>query len=202
MAFSTQKDFLTFNFPMNRKKSENLIKTYESCTDTRAWSMDNTKRAKYLAEIVQKMKQMPVTGIDGAGDGSRYFSEAELEQMSQAELVAHVLELYKNIQNKNTELKATEKLLKDASEKFESIDKVIRENKELRNEIKASKDKIIQLEKMKEEKLQERLSHELLEKVEMIHDLRVGSLYSSITGKKYDNELCFTRPKTQISSHN
>lgn len=174
MAFSTQKDFLTFNFPMNRKKSENQIKTYDSCTDTRAWSMDNTKRAKYLAEIVQKMKKMPVTGVDGAGDGSKYFSEMELEQMPQADLVAHVLDLYKNIQSKNNELKATEKLLKDASEKFSSIDEVLRENKELRNEIKASKDKLLELKKIKDEKVQERLSHELIEKVEVIHDLRVG----------------------------
>lgn len=171
MAFSTQKDFLTLNIPVNRKKSENQIKTYESCTDTRAWCMDNTKRAKYLAEIVQKMKTMP--RVDGAGDGSRYFSEMELDQMSQTELVTHVLELYKNIQSKNDELKATEKLLKDASEKFDSIDEVVRENKELRNELQTSKDKILHLENIKDEKIQERLSHELIEKVELIHDLRV-----------------------------
>lgn len=169
MAFSTQKDFLTFNFPMNRKKSENQIKTFESCTDTRAWSMDNTKRAKYLADIVQKMKQMPVSVIDGAGDGRRYFSEAELEQMSQSELFAHVLDLYKNIQSKDNELKATEKLLKDAAEKFESIDEVLRENKELRNEIKASREKIQQLERKN--------GDELLEKVEMIYDLRVSAFF-------------------------
>lgn len=184
MAFSTQKDFLHMSFtdlPFGRKKSEIKLKTYESCTDARAWSMDSTKRAKYLEDILQNVRMRK---HDGSGDAGRFFTREELEVMSQEELIDHILSLYKNIQVKNNELKATEQLLHDASKKFESIDKVIQENKELQNEVEASKERLKTIEierqelqkKLKHDKqaINDRLSQELLDKSAKVNDLMVS----------------------------
>lgn len=67
MAFSTQKQFLKIGYIINdpeqqrlplRKKSDALIKTYDSCLDARAWSMDKTKRAQYLADVVNQISDV------------------------------------------------------------------------------------------------------------------------------------------------
>jgi len=59
MAFSTQKDFFKIGFfnddsksAIRRKRSDGALKTYNSCTDIRSWSLDGEKRARYLYDLI------------------------------------------------------------------------------------------------------------------------------------------------------
>lgn len=170
MAFSTQKDFITptFNgFPATSRKSEAQLKSYASCFDTRAWSLDNTNRAKYLADVVHRMRSTLGPG-DGSGDGTRFYTREELEMFSQEDLIQHILGLYENVKSKNCELKATEKLLHEAAEKFNSIDGVIQENKELLAQIKATKEEI--------KCINRKFGDNILEKTEENHSLKASIL--------------------------
>lgn len=171
MAFSTQKDFITPTFnglPATSRKSEAQLKSYASCFDTRAWSLDNQNRSKYLADVVHRIRNIK-SPCDGAGDGTRYFTREELEEFSPADLIQHILCLYENVKSKNCELKATEKLLHDASEKFKSIDSVIQENRELLEQIKATKEEI--------KCLNRKFGDNILEKTEENHSLKVRFLW-------------------------
>lgn len=68
MAFSTQKDFLNIDFLKDQTytvaaantQNRLIMKTYKSCTDTRAWSMESKKRAKYLWDAVQRKSNVGI----------------------------------------------------------------------------------------------------------------------------------------------
>ncbi|XP_055621782.1 uncharacterized protein LOC129765461 [Toxorhynchites rutilus septentrionalis] len=80
MAFSTQREFLNIHFrnePQNlpeRKPSVGQLKTYESCTDLRAWSLDKMLSSQYLLDLVHKARfRRPSQQTDGDYELSREY---------------------------------------------------------------------------------------------------------------------------------
>lgn len=103
MAFSMQNDFVSLpyeEFPSVSLKSETKLKTFDSCTDARAWSFDNSKKAKYLSDILQKLRP-DSTALTGGGDGLTCFEKEQLEGMSKEQLITHVLTLYEKLNSCN-----------------------------------------------------------------------------------------------------
>lgn len=134
MAFSTQNDFVSLPYaelPPVELKSETKLKTYESCIDIRAWSLDKAKNSKYLVDMVQKIQNDP--GLElGGGDANLRLTKKQLESMTRDELIRHVLGLYEKIENECAEL------TKEVSSKVESGAQTStdEENKDMRLTVK------------------------------------------------------------------
>lgn len=47
---------------VTRKRSEGRMKTYDSCTDNRAWSIDEEEKRKYLLDLVKKPPSVRILG--------------------------------------------------------------------------------------------------------------------------------------------
>ena len=64
MAFSTQKNFLSVAFPIEKendppkKRSDAALKTYPSCVDTRAWALNNEKKSQFISEILHRFPRV------------------------------------------------------------------------------------------------------------------------------------------------
>ena len=62
MAFSTQRAFLNVPYrneepPLpDGKRSDCQLKSYESCTDVRAWSLDPAITSKFLIDVARKSR--------------------------------------------------------------------------------------------------------------------------------------------------
>lgn len=101
MAYSMQNDFVSLpydDFPSVQLKSETKLKTYDSCVDTRAWDLDNSKKSKYLADILQKLK-LNSTLFNGSGDCESFFDKQQLETMTKDQLINHILALYEKVES-------------------------------------------------------------------------------------------------------
>lgn len=57
------------SFLQLKKKSETRIKTYDSCMDSRAWSLDNLQKSVYLNDIVHKFRK-DYSHTAESGDGT------------------------------------------------------------------------------------------------------------------------------------
>lgn len=60
MAYTTQKQFLSVAFlnedPKlpSRKRSDAVLKSYSSCYDTRAWSLDVLKQSQFIGDVANR----------------------------------------------------------------------------------------------------------------------------------------------------
>ncbi|XP_050086557.1 interaptin-like [Anopheles aquasalis] len=76
MAYITQKQFLQPSFwnedPKlpSRKRSEGVLKSYSSCSDTRAWSLDLQKQSQFITDVAHRVLsqagKVPLHSFSGA----------------------------------------------------------------------------------------------------------------------------------------
>jgi hypothetical protein len=145
MAFSTQKDFLKIGFlnqnvnPAIKKRSDAVLKNYESCTDSRAWALDEESRSNYLADIVRRLPgmnaavPMDTTEQNAArGDGENIqlvnlvVNESELRSMSKEALIKLILRLYEARAQQISKAEDTKKLTKSLESTIAELENKIR----------------------------------------------------------------------------
>lgn len=112
MAFSSQRTFGVMKYlnsleDSNRlpttKRSDAAIKRYESCTDSRSWSMEDDRKSQFVYDAVHKKSSFmngtvsnmePSEPIDSS---PRILNEDALRKMSLHQLIDLVLALNKEI---------------------------------------------------------------------------------------------------------
>jgi hypothetical protein len=175
MAFSTQKDFLKIGFlnenlaQTSKKRSDAALKNYESCTDHRAWSLNEESRSNYLVDIVKRLPGLSMSAPTVAADspsGDADFTlpvdlvmeKEDLRKMSKEALIELILKLYQEIKKKDQRLQKLQKqaVELDASVEAASRDSVVLEQE--RNELRTQMGKMLDLEPVLVD-LQGRASH-------------------------------------------
>lgn len=118
MAFSSQRNFGVMKYlnsleDSNRlpttKRSDAAIKRYESCTDSRAWSLEDDRKSQFVYDAVHKksggvsaVAPAPLTDNDIEPSGSidsspRIMNQEALRKMSLQQLIDLILALNKEI---------------------------------------------------------------------------------------------------------
>lgn len=112
MAFSSQRTFGVMKYlnsleDSNRlpsaKRSDAAIKRYESCTDSRSWSMEEDRKSQFVYDAVHK-KSSDVNGtvsntepIGPVDSSPRILNQDALKKMSLQQLIDLILALNKEI---------------------------------------------------------------------------------------------------------
>lgn len=119
MAFSAQRNFGVMKYlnsleDSNRlpttKRSDAAIKRYESCTDSRAWSLEDERKSQFVYDAVHKKSGgvsaaappplTDVNNIESSGSvdsSSRIMNQEALRKMSLQQLIDLILALNKEI---------------------------------------------------------------------------------------------------------
>jgi hypothetical protein len=175
MAFSTQKDFLQIGFlnenlaQTSKKRSDAALKNYESCTDHRAWSLNEETRSNYLVDIVKRLPGLsmsaPIVAADSAsGDadpplpGESVAKNEDLRKMSKEFLIEMITKLQQEIKKKDQRL---QKLQKQTVELGAGVEAAARDSQMIereRNELRGQMEKMLDLEPVLVD-LQGRASH-------------------------------------------
>lgn len=115
MAFSSQRTFGVMKYlnaleDSNRipttKRSDAAIKSYESCTDSRAWSNEDDRKSQFVYDAVHK-KSSGVNGVSGTvtntepsepvDSSPRIMDQDALRKMTHQQLIDLILALNKEI---------------------------------------------------------------------------------------------------------
>uniref|UniRef100_A0A182PV50 B30.2/SPRY domain-containing protein n=1 Tax=Anopheles epiroticus TaxID=199890 RepID=A0A182PV50_9DIPT len=144
MAYTTQKQFLSIAFPNedpklpSRKRSDAVLKSYSSCYDNRAWSLDVLKQAQFIGDVANRaLTQAALTPIHS-------FSGAELTKeilvrLSVDNLADYILSLRDEVKKKTSSIESLEQAKADLHERTETLEGKLKaqdeENRLLRGEI-------------------------------------------------------------------
>ncbi|XP_021707797.1 uncharacterized protein LOC110678768 [Aedes aegypti] len=112
MAFSTQREILNFPFRNeeptipDRKRSDCQLKSYESCTDVRAWSMNPKVTAKFLLDVAHKSRYRRKLPRPRSSDGQ--LTKAYLQQLDVEELLDYVMNLMVELEDVKSKVQLLE----------------------------------------------------------------------------------------------
>ncbi|XP_062555731.1 uncharacterized protein LOC134220645 [Armigeres subalbatus] len=124
MAFSSQRMFLTVPFrneepPLpDRKRSDCQLKSYESCSDVRAWSLDPMVTSKFLLDVTHKarfQRKLP------RPSGDYRLTRAYLQHLTVEELVDYVMSLMLELKKLKSLVQQIEVERKDLGEQLVSV---------------------------------------------------------------------------------
>ncbi|XP_065087695.1 nuclease SbcCD subunit C-like [Ochlerotatus camptorhynchus] len=124
MAFSSQRTFLNVPFrnekpeSPDRKRSDCQLKSYESCTDSRAWSMDPKVSSKFLLDVAHKARfQSKLARPSGDCELTREY----LQYLDVEELVDYVMSLMLELKKTKSQVQQLEADRKDLGERLVSV---------------------------------------------------------------------------------
>uniref|UniRef100_A0A182K308 B30.2/SPRY domain-containing protein n=1 Tax=Anopheles christyi TaxID=43041 RepID=A0A182K308_9DIPT len=144
MAYTTQKQFLSISFPNedprlpSRKRSDAVLKSYSSCYDNRAWSLDVLKQSQFIGDVANR------TLTQAAKAPLHSFSGAELTKeilvrLDADNLADYILSLRDEVKKKNVSIESLEQVKADLNKTTEQLDEKLKaldeENRLLRAEI-------------------------------------------------------------------
>ncbi|CAO1424222.1 unnamed protein product [Diamesa serratosioi] len=165
MAFSSQRNFGVMKYLNNleesnrlptTKRSDAAIKSYESCTDSRAWSLDNDRKSQFLYEVIHKKSLgagavVNNTEVSELVDGSpRILNKDALRKMSPQQLIDLILALNKEIKvghKKDIELSKIHNLFKFTSQKLDKMNDIVKTSQNIEDKLNDSK---MELQKMQD----------------------------------------------------
>ncbi|XP_019529341.3 protein hook-like [Aedes albopictus] len=124
MAFSTQRAFLNAPYrneepPLpDGKRSDCQLKSYESCTDVRAWSLDPAITSKFLIDVARKsryQRKLP------RPSGDYQLTRAYLQHLSTGELVDYVMSIMLELKHIKSKVQRIELERNDLGEQLMSV---------------------------------------------------------------------------------
>ncbi|XP_058835932.1 uncharacterized protein LOC131692724 [Topomyia yanbarensis] len=127
MAFSSQRLFLHVPFknekPLlpDRKRSDCQLKTYESCTDLRAWAMNPLLMSQFMMDVVHKAR---FRRLLLRPDGDYELTREYLLQLSTDELADYVLSLMNEVKKMKSEVHDLTESGRDLGQQLASVQQI------------------------------------------------------------------------------
>ncbi|XP_021711750.1 uncharacterized protein LOC110680246 [Aedes aegypti] len=124
MAFATQRAFLNVPYrneepPVpDRKRSDCQLKSYESCSDARAWSLDPSVCSKFLLDVVRKSRFQRKLSRPS---GDYQLTRAYLQQLTTDELIDYVMSLMMELKQIKSQVQQIEAERNDLGEQLMSL---------------------------------------------------------------------------------
>uniref|UniRef100_A0A182TGX6 B30.2/SPRY domain-containing protein n=1 Tax=Anopheles melas TaxID=34690 RepID=A0A182TGX6_9DIPT len=144
MAYTTQKQFLSVAFlnedPKlpSRKRSDAVLKSYSSCYDTRAWSLDVLKQSQFIGDIANRALTQAAKAPLHSFSGAELTKEI-LVRLDAGNLADYILSLRDEVKKRNSSIEALEQTKADLTKRTEQLDEKLNaldeENRLLRAEI-------------------------------------------------------------------
>ncbi|XP_041775816.1 interaptin-like [Anopheles merus] len=144
MAYTTQKQFLSVAFlnedPKlpSRKRSDAVLKSYSSCYDTRAWSLDVLKQSQFIGDVANRALTQAAKAPLHSFSGAELTKEI-LVRLDACNLADYILSLRDEIKKRNSSIEALEQTKADLTKRTEQLDEKLNaldeENRLLRAEI-------------------------------------------------------------------